>query len=324
VSAEGGTTAILAALAANIGIAVTKFVAFLLTGSSSMLAESIHSVADSGNQLLLLLGGKRSRRRATPEHPFGYGRERYVYAFIVSIVLFTLGGLFAIYEGYHKLADPHPIESWKWVPVTVLVVAVGLETYSFITAIREANHTRGGRSWVSFVRNAKAPELPVVLLEDSGALVGLVLALVGVGLTLATGSGVWDGAGSLAIGILLVIIAVFLAMETKSLLLGESATDADVRAIERALDTEPGVRRIVHLRTMHLGPEELLVAAKIVVDHDDTAAAVADAINSAEERIRAAVPAARVIYLEPDLEPDTASRPTAPDDPRPAAGVAAP
>jgi cation diffusion facilitator family transporter len=219
-STEGGTTAILAALAANVGIAVTKFVAFLLTRSSSMLAESIHSLADSGNQLLLLIGGKRARRQATPEHPFGYGRERYVYAFIVSIVLFSVGGVFALYESYHKFHDPHGIDSWQWVPVVVLVASIGLEGFSFRTAIRESRPSKGARTWVEFVRTAKAPELPIVLLEDFGALLGLVFALAGVSLTLATGNGRWDAAGTGMIGLLLVTIAAVLATEMKSLLLG--------------------------------------------------------------------------------------------------------
>lgn len=300
-SASGGTKAILAALFANLGIAVTKFVAFLLTGSSSMLAESIHSVADSSNQGLLLLGGRRARRAATPEHPFGYGRERYIYAFIVAIVLFTVGGLFALYEGWHKLQHPEPIDAWQWVPVTVLLVAIGLESYSFRTAIVESNHVRGEQSWVEFVRHAKAPELPVVLLEDLGALVGLVLALFGVSLTLLTGDGTWDGVGTVAIGVLLVLIAVVLALETKSLLLGESASRADRERIEAALRAGDAVERVIHMRTLHLGPEELLVAAKIAVRHDDTAAEVARAIDAAETRIREAVPIARVIYLEPDI-----------------------
>jgi cation diffusion facilitator family transporter len=304
-SAQGGGKAIVAALAANLGIAATKFVAWLLTFSSSMLAESIHSLADSGNQFLLLIGGKKSEREATAKHPFGYGRERYIYAFIVSIVLFTVGGLFAVYEGVHKIRHPEPITAWKWVPVAVLVIAIGLEGYSFRTAIAESNLSRGDASWRAFLRRAKAPELPVVLLEDFAALVGLVLALGGVGATLATGNGVWDGVGTLAIGVLLVAVAIFLATETKSLLLGESATRADIAAIETALlgpgPDGQGVERIIHLRTLHLGPEELLVAAKIAVRHDDTAAAVARSIDAAEVRVRAAVPIARVIYLEPDL-----------------------
>lgn len=308
---DGGNKAILAALAANLGIAVTKFIAYLLTLSSSMLAESVHSLADSGNQLLLLVGGRRARKEADEAHPFGYGRERYVYAFIVSIILFSLGGLFALYEAWHKWQDPHPIEGrWWWVPLVVLVVALGLEGFSFRTAIHESNQTRGTQSWVSFVRTAKAPELPVVLLEDFGALIGLVLALFGVGMTLITGNGRFDALGTAGIGILLVLIAIVLALETKSLLLGESATAKDVAAIEAALVGE-GVPSVIHLRTLHLGPEELLVAAKIEVGAAVSAADVATAIDAAEARVRAAVPIATIIYLEPDLrragaEPDVA------------------
>jgi cation diffusion facilitator family transporter len=300
-SAAGGTKAIVAALAANLGIALTKFVAWLLTGSSSMLAEAIHSVADSGNQALLLVGGKRATRRATPEHPFGYGRERYIYAFIVSIVLFSVGGLFALYEGYHKIQHPEAIEKWQWVPVAVLIIAIGLEGFSFRTAIAESNQTRGTTSWVAFVRRAKAPELPVVLLEDAGALLGLVFAFFGVVLTLVTGNGVWDGIGTVAIGLLLVVIAVILAIETKSLLLGEGATPEDVGKIEQAILAGPGVERIIHMKTLHLGPEELLVAAKIAVPRMERAEDVARHIDETEARIRAALPIARVIYLEPDI-----------------------
>ncbi|HEU4346921.1 MAG TPA: cation diffusion facilitator family transporter [Actinoplanes sp.] len=307
-SAGGGTRAIIAALLANLGIAVTKFIAWILTMSSSMLAESIHSVADSGNQALLLLGGKRSRRQATPDHPFGYGRDRYIYAFIVAIVLFSVGGLFALYEGYHKVIERHPIESWQWVPVTVLVVAIVLESFSFRTAIRESNHVRGDSSWVQFIRRAKAPELPVVLLEDAGALLGLVFALFGVVLTLVTHDGIWDGIGTLAIGLLLVTIAIILAIETKSLLLGEGATQEDVDKIEQALLSGSGVERIIHMKTLYLGPDELLVAAKIAVPRSENAAEVATHINEAEARIREALPIARVIYMEPDIfDPEMAS-----------------
>jgi cation diffusion facilitator family transporter len=300
-STGGGTRAIIAALAANLGIAATKFVAFGLTASSSMLAEAVHSVADSGNQVLLLVGGKRSEREATPAHPFGYGRERYLYAFVVSVVLFSVGGLFAVYEGVHKISHPEPIDSWQWVPVAVLVIAIALESFSFRTAIREANGIRAGATWVAYIRRARAPELPVVLLEDFAALVGLVLALFGVGLTLLTGSGVWDGIGTLAIGVLLVCVAVVLAVETKSLLIGEAATGEQIAAIAAAIaDTD--VYRVIHLRTLHLGPDELLVAAKIAVPGEQSAARVAATIDAAEARIRAAVPIACVIYLEPDLD----------------------
>ncbi|MFF3487635.1 cation diffusion facilitator family transporter [Streptomyces sp. NPDC002701] len=299
-SASGGTKAIVAALAANLAIAVAKFVAFLFSGSSSMLAESVHSLADSGNQGLLLLGGKKAKREATPQHPFGYGRERYIYAFLVSIVLFSVGGMFAIYEGYEKIKHPHEIEHWYW-PVGVLVFAIIAETFSFRTAIKESNLTRGKQSWKDFVRHAKAPELPVVLLEDLGALVGLILALGGVSLALATGDGVWDGIGTLCIGVLLIAIAIILAAETKSLLLGEAAGLEAVEKIEAAIVDGDKVTRVIHMRTLHLGPEELLVAAKIAVEHDDTATEIATAIDAAESRIRAAVPIARVIYLEPDI-----------------------
>ncbi len=296
----------MAALAANLAIAVAKFVAFLFSGSSSMLAESVHSLADSGNQGLLLLGGKKAQREATPQHPFGYGRERYIYAFLVSIVLFSVGGMFALYEGYEKIKDPHEIEHWYW-PVGVLVFAIIAESFSFRTAIKESNTLRGSLSWKEFVRRAKAPELPVVLLEDLGALVGLVLALGGVGLALATGDGVWDGVGTLCIGVLLILIAIVLAAETKSLLLGEAAGIEEVAKIEKALVDDDTVTRVIHMRTLHLGPEELLVAAKIAVRHDDTAREISDAINAAEDRIRAAVPIARVIYLEPDIYSEAAA-----------------
>ncbi|MFE6845755.1 cation diffusion facilitator family transporter [Streptomyces sp. NPDC057686] len=309
-SASGGTRAIVAALAANLAIAVAKFVAFVFSGSSSMLAESVHSLADSGNQGLLLLGGKKAQREATPQHPFGYGRERYIYAFLVSIVLFTVGGMFAIYEGVEKVQHPHPIEAWYW-PIGVLVFAIIAESFSFRTAIKESNEIRGSLSWTQFIKRAKAPELPVVLLEDFGALVGLVLALGGVGLALATGDGVWDGIGTLCIGTLLLVIAVVLAAETKSLLLGEAAGTEDVEKIKAALVDGDVVTRVIHMRTLHLGPEELLVAAKIAVEGNDTATQVADAINAAEARIREAVPIARVIYLEPDIyhaESDTSAK----------------
>jgi cation diffusion facilitator family transporter len=299
-AATGGTKAIVAALAANLTIAVLKFVAFILTTSSSMLAEAIHSVADSGNQLLLLVGGKRAQKAASEEHPFGYGRERYIYAFIVSIVLFSVGGLFALYEAWEKIQHPHAIEGdFWWVPLAVLVGAIIAESFSFRTAIVESNHIRGNQTWVKFVRNAKQPELPVILLEDLGALLGLVFALFGVGLTLITGNGIWDALGTGMIGLLLVAIAVILAMETKSLLLGESATRDDVAKIRAAIESDG--TGIIHLKTLHLGPEELLVAAKITVGAAEAGLDIARLIDAAEARIRTAVPIARVIYLEPDV-----------------------
>ena len=315
-STEGGTKAVVAALIANLGIAVTKMVAFLVSGMCSMLAESIHSFADSGNQLLLLRGGKRAQRAATPQHPFGFGRERYVYAFIVSVVLFSVGGLFALYEAYHKWHeaqsshDYDPFSSrWWWLPVAVLVVSIALEGMSFRTAIRESNHTRGQRSWSEFVRSAKAPELPVILLEDLAALIGLVFALFGVGLALLTKNQVWDAVGTGLIGVLLVTVAIILAVEMKSLLLGEAATPAHQAAIESALTGADGVERIIHMKTLHLGPEELLVAAKLGVSARSSAADVAATIDEAEARARdAAGGLTLVMYLEPDIYDAAAER----------------
>jgi cation diffusion facilitator family transporter len=294
-------TAILAALGANLGIALAKFVAFAFTGASSMLAEGIHSVADSGNQVLLLVGGRRARRAATPEHPFGFGRDRYIYGFLVAIVLFSVGGLFAVYEGVEKLLHPEELKSPIWA-IAVLVIALVLEGFSLRTAKRETDEVRPeGVSYWGFIRTARAPELPVVLLEDTAALTGLVFALLGVGLTWLTGLAVFDGIGTVLIGLLLVAVAVVLGMETKSLLLGEAATPEAQRRIVAALEGGGSGLSVIHMRTQHLGPEELLVAAKIAVRHDETAASIAHAIDEAEARIRAAEPAARVIFLEPDL-----------------------
>jgi len=308
-STEGSTRAVVAALLANTGIAVTKFLAFLLTGASSMLAEAIHSVADSGNQALLLLGGKKATKDATPEHPFGYGRERYIYGFIVSVVLFSVGGLFALYEAYHKWHEVHDHPGdlgeldgrWWWVPLLVLGVAIAMESFSFRTAIRESNLVRGEASWVQFVRRAKAPELPVILLEDFAALTGLGFALFGVGLTLITREPIFDVIGTALIGLLLVVVAVILAIETKSLLLGEAASPDAQRRIRDAIEGSEGIEGVIHMKTMHLGPDELLVAVKIAVPGSDSAAQVATAIDAAEVAIRDVEPTARVIYLEPDL-----------------------
>lgn len=326
-AADGSTKAVVAALLANAGLAVLKFVAWLLTGASSMLAESIHSVADSGNQGLLLLGGKRAQKAATEEHPFGYGRERYIYAFVVSIVLFSLGGLFALYEAYHKwheVHEGHPNEllesRWWWVPIAVLTGGIIMEAFSFRTAVIESDKQRGEAGWWTFIRQAKSPELPVILLEDLGALVGLFAALVGVGLSLLTGNAYWDVAGTAAIGVLLVAIAALLAVETKSLLLGESASRGAIRRIREAIGADGSIERVIHMRTLHVGPEELLVAAKVGVRPTESAAEVAAAVNAAEERIRAAVPIARSIYLEADIfRADYEPEPGAGTEPEPPA-----
>ncbi|TBN58424.1 cation diffusion facilitator family transporter [Glaciihabitans arcticus] len=299
-SASGGTRAIVAAMLANAGIAVTKFVAAAFSGSSSMLAEGVHSLADTGNQALLLLGGRQAKKKADATHPFGFGRERYVYAFVVSIILFSVGGVFSLYEGIDKLQHPHPLENW-WIPITVLLIAIVLESFSFRTAIIESNHVRGKESWVNFIRHAKAPELPVVLLEDFAALIGLILALVGVGLTVITGNSTFDAIGTIAIGVLLVLVAIVLGIETKSLLVGEGASAHDTTAIRDAINAQPQVEALIHMKTLYLGPDELLVAAKVAFGRAERLVDVATAINELEGSIRAVVPAARVIYIEPDV-----------------------
>jgi cation diffusion facilitator family transporter len=299
-SASGGNKAIVAALLANLGIAITKFIAFAFSGSSSMLAEGVHSLADTGNQGLLLLGGRKAKKKANADHPFGFGRERYVYAFVVSIILFSIGGVFSIYEGVEKIQHPHELEN-AWLPIVVLLVAIVLEGFSFRTAIKESNHVRGKQGWVEFIRRAKAPELPVVLLEDFAALIGLVLALLGVGLTIVTDNSIFDALGTLAIGILLVLVAIVLGIETKSLLVGEGASVADTEAIRDAINAQPQVEALIHMKTLYLGPDELLVGAKVAFGRTRKLADVANDINELEASIRAAVPIARVIYIEPDV-----------------------
>jgi cation diffusion facilitator family transporter len=296
----GGNRAIFAALLANVCIAIVKFIAFLFSGSSSMLAESVHSLADTGNQALLLLGGRKSRKRADESHPFGYGRERFVFAFVVSIILFSVGGVFSIWEGIQKLGSPHPLDN-PWIPVIVLVVSIVLEAFSFRTAIRESRHSRGGESLPAFIRHAKAPELPIVLLEDFAALIGLTLAFFGVGLTIITRNGIFDGISTLCIGALLVLVAIVLGIETKSLLVGEGASPADLTAIRDAINAHKDVEALIHIKTLYLGPDELLVGAKVAFARTKKLADVASAIDAVEASIREAVPIARVIYLEPDV-----------------------
>lgn len=297
---DGSRKAIIAAFFANLGIAIAKFTGFLLTGSASLLAESGHSIADTGNQGLLLFGNRRGKRPADSAHPFGYGPERYFWSFVVALVLFSMGGLFALYEGIQKLGHPHKIES-AGIAFGILGVAVALETFSLRTAVNEANHVRQGRSWWNFIRTAKAPELPVVLLEDVGAELGLLVATVGLTLAVVTDNPRWDAVGSIAIGALLVVIAIILATEMKGLLIGEAASDEDLDAINDSLASSEMVRGIIHLRTMHLSPDQLLVATKLEFDHDLTVASLARAIDGVEADLRAAVPIATLIYIEPDI-----------------------
>ena len=298
---EGSRKAILAAFFANLGIAVAKFAGFAITQSASLLAEAIHSVADSANQLLLMLGGNRARKTATAEHPFGYGRERYFWAFVVSMVLFSMGGLFALYEGIEKLRHPHEVESLG-VAVVILLIAIGLESFSLRTAIRESRHVKPAQaSWRAFIHRTKQPELPVVLLEDIGALIGLVFALFGVVMSVVTDNPRFDALGSVAIGLLLVAIAVVLAWEMKGLLIGESASPERLQTIADEVAAAPSVTRLIHIRTEHLGPDELLVAAKVEFATHLSVPELALAIDEVERRVRGAVPEARLIFLEPDI-----------------------
>jgi cation diffusion facilitator family transporter len=299
VSDQGGGKAVVAALSANAGIAVAKFVGFLFTGSSSMLAEAVHSLADTSNQGLLLLGRRTSQREATESHPFGFGRERYFYGFVVALLLFSVGSIFALYEGIKKIITPHPLEA-PLVAIIILFVAAIMEGLSFRTAMRESRITKGNVSWFAFVREAKSPDLPVVLLEDTGALIGLVFALLGVVLSVVTGNPVFDGIGTVCIGSLLGVFATVLIVETKSLLIGEGVGPALLATIVGELEGGR-VERVIHIRTQYLSPDELLVAAKIALVADLPLEEVAQAIDDAELRVRTKVPTAKLIYLEPDL-----------------------
>lgn len=310
-STEGGHRAIIAALLANTGIAVTKFIAWAFSGSSSMLAEGVHSVADAGNQLLLLLGARKAKRAPDLEHPFGYGRERYVYAFVVAIILFTIGGLFSVWQGVSKIRDPHELDVW-WLPLLVLAIAIVFESFSMRTAVRESRPHKGQASWLTFIRRSKAPELPVILLEDFAALVGLVFAFLGVLLTVLTGNSLFDAIATIFIGVLLIAVAVIIGVEVKSLLVGEGANEDDVAKIESALLAGKEIDRVIHMKTLYVGPDELMVGAKISLPSDVTMGEVSVIINLAERRIREAVPAARIIYIEPDvwIDPNAPTPPT--------------
>ena len=291
----------MAALLANAGIAVAKFVGFLLTGAASMLAEAVHSVADSGNQALLLLGGRRARRSPTEDHPFGYGRERYFWSFVVALILFSVGGMFATFEGIEKIRHPHELESIA-IAIVILLFAIVLEVLSFRTAVIESAAVKDPQqSWWGFIRRTKQPELPVVLLEDLGALIGLVIALSAITVSHITGDPVWDGIGTLLIGLLLISIAIVLAIEMKGLLIGESATLTDQQKIAAAIEIEPSVQRLIHMRTQHIGPDELLVGAKIELIEGLSVPEVVEVVNRVETSVRRAVPTARVMYLEPDI-----------------------
>jgi len=300
VSTSGGNRAIVAAMLANLGIAVTKLIAALFSGSGAMLAEAVHSFADTINQVLLLVGGRRSTKAADEEHPFGYGRARFLYGFLVAIILFSVGGAYSIYEGVHKLQNPEPLEV-PWLPIVVILISMVLEGFSFRTARHESLPFKGSGSWISFIRRAKAPELPIVLLEDTAALTGLFLALIGVGLTVITGNPLFDSIGTLFIGALLILVAVILGIETKSLLIGEGASPENVVTIRDTINAHQTVESLIHMKTLYLGPDELMIAAKVAFPKATRLVEIATAIDALEADIRAKIPTARVIYIEPDL-----------------------
>ena len=260
----------------------------------------MHSLADCSDQVLLLVGRNRASRAETEEHPFGFGRERYFYGFLVSLVLFAVGGAYSIYDGIHKIIQPEPLTT-AWVAYGVLGLSFILEASSLRVSVREAGRLRHGRSWLSFIARSKEPDLIVTLLEDSAALTGLVFAFAGVGLAELTGNAAWDGGGSVAIGLLLAFVAFVVGRETQSLLIGEAASDEAEQTIVQALEDGPELERVIHLRTVHLGPDSLLVAAKVAVRRDDTAETIVRGIDAAESRVRQALPIADVIYLEPDI-----------------------
>lgn len=296
----GNRRAVIAAMSANGGIAIAKFVGWFFTGAASLLAEAVHSVADTANQGLLLWGGAAADRAPTPRHAFGFGRERYFWSFVVALVIFSLGSLFAIYEGISKILHPHALTDPIWA-VGILVFGIVVEGFSFRTAVVEARKVKGRASWWRFVRQTKNPELPVVLLEDLGALLGLAIALAGVLLASATGDARFDAAGSVAIGVLLGVIAIVLAIEMKSLLIGESADPRHEDSIREAALGHPSVRRLIHLRTQHIGPDQLLVATKLEFDGQLSFRALSDEIDLVEARIRAALPFEALVYVEPDV-----------------------
>jgi cation diffusion facilitator family transporter len=297
---HGSRRTIIAAFLANLGIALSKLVAFLLTGAASLLAEAIHSFADTGNQGLLMLGASRSRRPPDEIHPFGYGTVRYFWAFVVALVLFSVGGLFAIFEGVEKLIDPHKLEDPR-IAIGVLLVAVVLESFSLRTALRESRAERAGKSILQFVRRTKVPELAVVVLEDIGALIGLACALVGVILAWALDEARWDAVGSLAIGVLLVTIAILLAVEMASLLVGEAAAPEVIDRMRSVFDAHPEVTCVIALRTQHVGPDDIMVNAKLEFDSTLSVTRLAQVVNELEVELRRAEPRARTIFIEPDV-----------------------
>ena len=298
--ATTGKKTILAALIANLGIAIAKFIGFAVTKSSTMLAEGIHSSADSANQLLLLLGTQRAKREPSSKHPFGYGRERYFWSFIVALILFSLGSLFAIYEGIEKIRHPHTLDKANWA-IGILLFGIFIESFSFRTAIVEAKTIKGKTTWSKFVIRSKQPEIPVVLLEDAGALFGMVIALAAISLVKITGDPIWDGIGTLSIGVLLGVIATILAREMHSLIIGEAATEEDLSKIVSVIENNSQVAQLVEMRTQHLGPEEILIGVRVAFHETLQTKEIANLINQLEADIRSELKTAGPIFIEPEI-----------------------
>ena len=298
--ATTGKKTILAALIANVGIAIAKFAGFAITKSSTMLAEGIHSSADSANQLLLLLGTRRAKREPSSKHPFGYGRERYFWSFVVALILFSLGSLFAIYEGIEKIRHPHALNNASWA-IGILIFGIFIESFSFRTAIVEAKTIKGETSWSKFVVRSKQPEIPVVLLEDAGALFGMVIALAAITLVKTTGEPIWDGIGTLSIGVLLGVIAIILAREMHSLIIGEAASETDLSKIVSVIENNTQVVQLVEIRTQHLGPEEILIGVRVAFHETLQTKDIARLINKLEDDIRTEIKNAGPIFIEPEI-----------------------
>jgi cation diffusion facilitator family transporter len=292
----------MAAMGANGAIAIAKFVAAGFSGSITMLAEGVHSVADTANQGLLLLGMILAKREDQERYPFGRAKESYFWAFIVSLLLFFLGGVYAIYEGIHKLREPAQAPGSQWLAIGVLVLSIALEGGSFMVALKEFAKTRGNRSLREALFHGKDPTIPIVVLEDSGALAGLLIALIAVILTQATGSGTVDAIGSIVIGILLCAIGVLLAHDTRSLLIGEAATpEVRKRALELCIGT-PGVEEVTEMLTMHLGPDTVLMALKVRFRAGMGVEESERVVDDLEERVRAELPQMKKIFVEADSD----------------------
>ena len=292
--------AILYALSANFGIAIAKSFAAYFTASSSLLAEAIHSYADTGNQLLLLLGLYRARKPADSDHPLGYGKVSYFWSFIVAIILFSLGGLFSIYEGWHKLADPQPLRH-AWVAISVLAISIVLEGFSMFGCITEVNHMRGERSLWRWLHESRNAELVVVFGEDLAALLGLVIALVFVSLAAASGDSTLDAYGSMAIGVVLLAVSVFVAIRIKALLIGRSADPDLAEAIEVLIAKDDDIVEVYNVITLQLGPQVML-AAKIRMRSGLGIDLACEKINALEDQLQARFPEIAWSFVEPDVK----------------------